>query len=67
MLGNKRKLRLFALSSIVCQQADPPDRTLRARRMCAARALQRLENRTVSGTFAPARNANPPAQNACYL
>ena len=32
MLGNKRKIRLCALSSIVYLQADPPGRTLRARR-----------------------------------
>ncbi len=67
MLENKRKIRLSALSSIVCLQAGPPGQTLRARRICAAHALQRFENRTVSGTFAPARNANPSAQNACYV
>ena len=67
MLENKRKIRLFALSSIVCLQADPLGQTLRARRICVARALQKFENRAVSGIFAPARNANPSAHNGCYL
>jgi hypothetical protein len=67
MLGNTRKIRLFALSSIVCLQAGPLGQTLRARRICLAGALQRLENRKVSGIFAPARKANPPAHNACRL
>ena len=67
MMENKRKLRLFALSSIVCLQADPLGQTPWARRICVARALQRFENRTVSGTFAPARDANPSAQNAGHL
>ena len=45
MLGNKRKIRLCAFSSIVCLQAGPPGRTLRARRICLLSALDRLENR----------------------
>lgn len=45
MLGNKRKIRLFAFSSIVCQQAGPPGQTLRARRIWPVSALERLENR----------------------
>ncbi len=44
MLENKRKTRLFALSSIVCLQAGPPWQTLRARRICPLSALDRLEN-----------------------
>ncbi len=67
MLENKRKIRLVPLSSIVCLQAGLPDQTLRTRRICVARALQRFENRAVSGTFVPARNANPSAHNGCYL
>jgi hypothetical protein len=59
MLENKRKTRLYALSSIVCLQAGPPWQTLRARRICPLRALDRLENRTVSGTCLPAHQANP--------
>ena len=41
---NKRKIRLFAFSSIVWQQAGPPDQTLRARWMLSLSALERLEN-----------------------
>jgi hypothetical protein len=67
MLEHKRKIRPFALSSIVCLQAGPPGQTLRARRIYLVSALQRFENRMVSGTFAPARKANLPAHNACYL
>jgi len=67
MLENKRKIRLFALSSIVCLQAGPPGQTLRARRICFVRALQRLENQKISSTFAPAHNANPSAHNVCHL
>jgi len=67
MLEHKRKIRPFALSSIVCLQAGPPGQTLWARRICAVRALQRLENQTVSSAFAPAHNANPSAHNACHL
>ncbi len=67
MLENKRKIRPFAFSSIVCLQAAPPGQTLRARWICVVRALQRLENQQVSGTLAPAHNANPSAHNACHL
>ena len=42
---NKRKIRLFAFSSIVWQQAGPPDQTLRARWILPLSALERLENR----------------------
>jgi len=42
---NKRKNRQFAFSSIVWQQAGPPDQTLRARRILPLSALERLENR----------------------
>ncbi len=44
MLENKRKIRLYALSSIVCLQAGPPWQTLRARRICPLSALDRLAN-----------------------
>ncbi len=40
---NKRKIRLSALSSIVCLQAGPPWLTLRERRICPLNALDRLE------------------------
>jgi hypothetical protein len=63
MLVNMRKIRLFALSSIVCQKAGPPCLTLRARRICPLSALGRLENRTVTGAYLPAQTANPAAQN----
>ena len=45
ILGNKRKTKLFAFSSIVCQEADPPDQTLRVRWILPLSALERLENR----------------------
>ncbi len=63
MLENERKIRLCALSSIVCLQAGPPVQTLRARRIGLPSALGRLENRKVSGACLPSRQANPPAQN----
>ncbi len=63
MLENKRKIRLSALSSIVCLQANPPDQTLRARWICLLSALGRLENRTVFGAYPPSPQSNPPAQN----
>jgi len=44
MLVNKRKIRLSALSSIVCLQAGHHGQTLRARQICLLRALGRLEN-----------------------
>ena len=46
MLANKRKTRLFAFSSIVCQQAGPPGQTLRARRIWPVSALEMLENQS---------------------
>ena len=63
MLENKRKIRLGALSSIVCLQAGPQDQTLRARQICLLSALDRLENQAVSGACLPAQQANLPAQN----
>jgi hypothetical protein len=44
MLVNKRKNKLFAFSSIVCQQAGHPGQTLRARWILPLSALERLEN-----------------------
>jgi hypothetical protein len=44
MLVNKRKIRLCAFSSIVCQQAGHHGQTRRARQICLLRALCRLEN-----------------------
>ncbi len=46
MLVNKRKIRLVAFSSIVCQQAGPPEQTLRSRWVLPLSGLERLENRT---------------------
>ena len=63
MLENKRKIRLFALSSIVFQKAGPPCQTLRARWICPLSALGKLENRAVTGAYLPAQTANPAAQN----
>ena len=60
MLVNKRKIRLGALSSIVCLQAGPLDQTLRARQICLLSALDRLENRAVSCACLPAQQANLP-------
>jgi len=58
MLVNKRKIRLSAFSSIVCLQAGHQDQTLRARQICLLSALDRLENRQVSGACLPAQQAN---------
>ena len=58
MLVNKRKIRLPALSSIVCQQAGPLGQTLRALHICLVSALDRLENRAVSCACLPAQQAN---------
>jgi len=63
MLVNKRKMRLGALSSIVCLQAGPHNQTLRARHICLLSALDRLENHWVSGACLPSQPANLPAQN----
>ncbi len=63
MLINKRKIRLAALSSIVWLQADPPVQTLRAERIWPLRALEKLENREVSGAFPPSQMPNPLPQN----
>jgi hypothetical protein len=46
MRANKRKIRLFAFSSIVWQQAGPPEQTLWARWILPLSALERLENLT---------------------
>ena len=58
MLENKRKIRLPALSSIVCLQAGPLGQTLRALQICLVSALDRFENRTVSCTCLPAHLAH---------
>ena len=63
MLENKRKIRLCALSSIVCLQAGPPGQTLRARQICLLSTLDMLENRAVSGACLPSQQANLQAQN----
>ncbi len=44
MEANKRKERLFAFSSIVCDQAGGSFQTRRARRISPRTALERLEN-----------------------
>ena len=59
MRANKRKNRLFAFSSIVWQQAGPPDQTLRARWILPLSALERLENQQVTCAFLPAKRQNP--------
>ena len=58
MLVNKRKIRLPALSSIVCLQARPLGQTLRAMHICLVSALDSLENRAVSCACLPAHQAN---------
>ena len=63
MLKAKRKMRLGALSSIVCRQAGPPVRTLRAGRIWPLRVLGKLENLQVSGAFPLTQRPNPPPQN----
>jgi hypothetical protein len=60
MSENKRKIRLIAFSSIVCWQAWPPQRTLRARRISPPGSLERFENDGISFTFPPARKRNAP-------
>jgi hypothetical protein len=60
MRANKRKNRLFAFSSIVWQQAGPPDQTLRARWILPLSALERLENQKVICAFLPSQRQNPP-------
>ena len=64
MLVIKRKIRLGALSSIVCLQAGPHSQTLRAWHICLLSALGRLENRKVSGACLPSQQANLPTQNS---
>ncbi len=63
MLENKRKIRLSALSSIVCLQAGPPGQTLRARQICPLSALDRLESRADICACPPSQMANLAAQN----
>jgi hypothetical protein len=65
MLINKRKIRLAALSSIVCLQADPPVQTLWAGRIWPLRTLEKLENREVFSAFPPSQMPNPLPQNGC--
>ena len=66
MLVIKRKFRLPALTSIGCQQADPPVETLRARLQNLPASLESLENRAVSCVFPPGWQALQPAQNEDY-
>ena len=66
MLVNKRKFKLLALTSIVCQQAGPPGETLRARLQNLPASLESLENRAVSCVFPPGWQALQPAQNEDY-
>ena len=66
MLVNKRKFRLSALMSIVCQQVGPPGETLRARLQSLPASLENLENRAVSCDFPPGWQALQFAQNGDY-
>ncbi len=63
MLENKRKIRLYALSSIVCLQASPPWRTLRAQRKCPLSALDRLANQPGFQRLSACSAGTPAAQN----
>ncbi|GBE43469.1 hypothetical protein BMS3Bbin10_01546 [bacterium BMS3Bbin10] len=66
MLGNKRKNRLFAFSSIVCRQAGPPDQTLRARWILPLSALERLENRRGFPRLSACSEAKSITHNGCH-
>jgi len=66
MLGNKRKNRLFAFSSIVCQEAGPPGQTLRARWILPLSALERLENRAGYLRLPACSVAKATSHNGCY-
>ena len=66
MLVNKRKFRLSALMSIVCQQVGLPGETLRARLQSLPASLESLENRMVSCAFPPCWLALQSAQNGDY-
>ena len=63
MLVNKRKTRLFAFSSIVCRQADPPRRTRRALGIWPLSALERLENHQGFQRISACSEAKSPVQN----
>ena len=65
MLGNKRKNRLFAFSSIVCQEASPPDQTLRASWILPLSALERLENRLGCLRLPACSDAKSITHNGC--
>jgi hypothetical protein len=66
MRTNKRKIRLFAFSSIVCQQAGPPDQTLRARWILPLSALERLENRAGYLRLSACSAAKFITHNGCH-
>jgi hypothetical protein len=66
MLGNKRKIRLPAYSSIVCQQAGPRDQTLRARWILPLSALERLENREGYQRLSACSSAKYITHNGCH-
>ena len=62
-MGNKRKSRLFAFSSIGCHQAGPPHQTLRAPWNCPLRALEKLESQRGFLRLSAFSDANSKAQN----
>ena len=66
MLVNKRKIRLAAFSSIVCQQAGPPDQTLRARWILPLSAVERLENQQGYLRLSVFSAAKSITHNGCY-
>ncbi len=59
MLDNTRKDRLFAFSSSVFWKANPPGKTLRARRIWFLSALESLENHKVTCAFPPSQEPVP--------
>jgi hypothetical protein len=66
MLVNKRKIRLFAFSSIVWQQAGPPGQTQRARWILQLSAFERLENRAGYLRLSACSAAKSAAHNGCH-
>jgi hypothetical protein len=59
MPANKRKNRLFAFSSSVCQEASPPGQTLRARRIWFLRRRKGADNLAVFKSFQHTQAPNP--------
>ncbi len=63
MMGNKRKRRLFAFSSIGCHQSGPPHQTLWAPWNWHLSALERLESQRGFLRLSAFSDANSRAQN----